>query len=93
MGPVHAIWEIDSIFDIEYEDGRLEKMLIKGRDTDEYDEKLMQIIEDAKTEFDYFKNGKSRHHFFCGKPEETKYVKKNAPWNAGKEVCGLTRTY
>ncbi len=70
---VHAIWKIDSIFDIEYKDGKLKKTLIKGRPTDEYDEKLVQIIKDAETECDYYI--KSGHRFFCGKPEDTKYEK------------------
>ena len=37
---VRVLWKIDSVFDIDYDGSRLDKTLIQGRDTDEYDRKL-----------------------------------------------------
>ena len=69
---VRVIWEIDSVFDISY-NKKLIKKRIQGRETDEYDDKLVAIIDDAKTECGY--NIKNHHRFFCGKAIDTNFVK------------------
>jgi len=49
---------------------------VQGRETEEYDEKLVAIIEDARKECGYaIATG---HRFFCGIPEDTNY-KKSSP--------------
>jgi len=70
---VQALWEIDSVFDIELTENVLKKTLIQGRNTDEYDEKIRGIIADAKIECGYEIAEKSR--FFCGEVIETKFRK------------------
>lgn len=70
---VHALWENDSVFDVTLTDGLLNKVLITGRDTGEYDERIRKIIRDAKEECGYeIARG---HRFFCGEPAETSFVK------------------
>ena len=73
---VRVIWEIDSVFDISYIDGVLRKDLIQGRSTDDYDEKIVHMIQDAKTECGYAVETGSR--FFCGSPVETNYIKNSS---------------
>ena len=70
---VQAIWKIDSVYDATLENGKLEKILVQGRDTDKYDGKIMAIIQDAEKECGY--DIKSGHRFFCGEPHETDYRK------------------
>lgn len=70
---VQLIWEIDAAFDVECDGERVDKTLIQGRDTDEYDEKLLAIIRDARRECGY--EIESGHRFFCGEPHETDFRK------------------
>lgn len=70
---VQCLWKIDSVFDVNFDGESLQKSLIQGRDTDEYDNKIIEIIEDAKTECGY--HIQKNHRFFCGTPVETSYKK------------------
>ena len=72
---VQAILKIDSVFDVEYKEKEdvLNKKPVEGRDTDEYDKKLVEIIRDAKRECGY--NIAVGNRFFLGKIAETDYVK------------------
>ena len=70
---VRIIWEIDSVFDVAYDGNKLGKTLVEGRDTDEYDDRLVSIIQDAQKECGWHIS--SNHRFFCGKPMETNYIK------------------
>ncbi|MCG2587776.1 hypothetical protein [Rhodohalobacter sulfatireducens] len=62
---IHYIWEIDSVFDVTYDGNELKKVFIDGRDTDDYDQKLIGIIEQAEEDLghDLYRS----HRFFCGK--------------------------
>lgn len=73
---VQLIWAIDSAFDIDYNGTVLKKTLVQGRDTNEYDQRLIGIIADAKKSCGY--QIESGHCFFCGSPIETDY-KKSTP--------------
>lgn len=73
---VQLIWAIDSAFDIDYNGTVLKKTLVQGRDTNEYDQRLIGIIADAKKSCGY--QIESGHRFFCGSPIETDY-KKSTP--------------
>lgn len=73
---VQVLWKIDSVFDIDYDGAQLNKTLIQGRDTDEYDGKLVSIIKDAETECGY--EIASGHRFFCGTPIGTNYMKSSS---------------
>lgn len=72
---VQIIWKIDSVFDVAYDENKnkTEKTLIEGRETDEYDDRLVAIIRDAQKECGW--DVSSNHRFFCGKPMETNYIK------------------
>lgn len=71
---VQFIWAIDSIFDVKYNGEKLETTAVGGRDTNEYDSKIIRIIKDAK-EICGYEIGQG-HRFFCGKEVfETDYQK------------------
>jgi len=70
---VQSIWAIDSVFDIEFNGTSLNKSCVQGRNTSDYDDKLIGIIKDARTVCGY--NIESGHRFFCGVPVETDYKK------------------
>ena len=89
---VQAIWKVDSIFDVNYKDGKLKKTLVEGRATNDYDKKLVEIIRDAQEECSYaIEVG---HRVFCGQPIETNYEKSSPHGIQGhrnvnlKEVLG-----
>ena len=84
---VHAIWEIDSVFDGEYKDEKLKKELVEGRDTDEYDNKLVKIIRDARDMLGW--EIEFGHRFFCGIPKETEYVKSSFGGMRGPQFVNL----
>ena len=70
---VSAIWEIDNIFDAEYNGADLNKEVIEGQDAGDYDKNLIGIIEEAMEKLGWdITNG---HRFFCGTPVETNYEK------------------
>lgn len=84
---VRAMWEIDSVFDVELNGDAINKTLIQCRETDEYDEQLRAIIKDAKEECGYeIANG---HRFFCGKPVETDYKKSSSGGIQGARFVNL----
>jgi hypothetical protein len=70
---VRAILEIKSVFDVELEEGNLEKQRVEGENTSTYDDSIRAIIADAKTNCDY--DIESGHRFFCGKMVSTNYQK------------------
>lgn len=73
---VQFIWAIDSIFDVEFDGTSLKKNLVQGRDTSDYDKKIVNIITEAETVCGY--DIKFGHRFFCGVPLETAF-KKSSP--------------
>jgi hypothetical protein len=70
---VQAIWQIDSVFDVTLTEQGLQKKLVDGRETNEYDEKIIAIIEDAKIVCSYEIAQDCR--FFCGQIIPTNYIK------------------
>lgn len=71
---VQLLWKIDSVFDAVVEYGQIvNKMLVEGRDTDDYDDKIIRIVADAAVECGW--DIATGYRFFCGKPVETNYVK------------------
>ena len=84
---VHALWEIDSVFDIDYSKDQLEKTWIQGRKTNDYDEKLVALIEDART--GYENSIEHGRRFFCGKPAETEYKKASPGGVQGSRFINL----
>lgn len=84
---VQSIWAIDSVFDIEFDGTKLKKNLIQGRATNDYDEKIIGIIKDAKKECGY--DVEDGHRFFCGSPSETDYKKSSAGGIQGARFVNL----
>jgi hypothetical protein len=85
---VRLIWRIQSVFDVTLlEDGKLVKELVQGEQTDRYDQKLLEIIKDAKTECDY--EITSGHRFFCGTPLETDFKKTSSGGIYGARFVNL----
>lgn len=84
---VSVIWAIDAVFDIEVHEGQLKKTLVQGRDTDEYDGKILAIIQDAKTVCGY--NVESGHRFFCGQPQLTDFKKTSSGGIMGARFVNL----
>jgi hypothetical protein len=71
---VQCLWEIDSVFDIEFDGKHLTRTLVQGRDTDEYDGRIKDIIAEAKVVCGY--EVESGHRFFCGRAaRDTRFVK------------------
>lgn len=84
---VRVLWKIESVFDVDYEGGRLDKTLIQGCDTDKYDDKLVTVIGDAEVQCGY-KIAKG-HRFFCGIPIETNYIKTSFGGLYGRRFVNL----
>ena len=78
---------IDSVFDVRYHGTQLTKTLIQGRDTNEYDDKLIAIINDAKMECGY--EIATDHRFFCGNPIDTDYRKSSSGGIQGARFVNL----
>lgn len=70
---VQTLWEINSVFDVSVIDGKLTKKRIQGRETAEYDDRILSIIRDARAECGY--EIEEHHRFFCGDPLDTNYKK------------------
>ena len=60
---------------------------MEGRDTNEYDNKLVKIIRDAKDECGY--NIEVGSRFFCGKLKETNYEKSSPGGIQGNRYVNL----
>ncbi|PXF31403.1 hypothetical protein WH50_10010 [Pokkaliibacter plantistimulans] len=84
---VQAIWELDSVFDVIFIDGRFEKKLVSGRDTNDYDGKIRSVINAAKTECGY--DVRTGHRFFCGTPKQTSFKKTSSFGIMGARILNL----
>lgn len=84
---VQALWELESIIDVEIVDGKLVKSYVKGEPTDKYDEKIINIISDAKTVCDY--DIKTEHRFFCGNLQRTNFQKVSSGGIMGARIFDL----
>ena len=86
---VHAVWAIDAVFDVDLVDERLDKRLVQGRNTDEYDENIISIIGAAKRECGF--EVASGNRFFCGKPQETCFRKVSSGGMQGARFVSCKR--
>ncbi|WP_211826747.1 hypothetical protein [Kistimonas asteriae] len=84
---VQAIWELDSVFDVNFIDGNFDKKLVSGRETNDYDEKIMSIIDAAKSECGY--DVRTGHRFFCGSPKLTSFKKISSGGIMGARILNL----
>lgn len=84
---VRCVWEVDSVFDVDASGDKLQKTLVTGRDTSEYDDRLRQIIIDAKTECGY--EIATSHRFFCGVPIVTHFPKTSSGGIMGARLYDL----
>ena len=85
---VQCIWKIDSVFDISWDGKSLTKTLAEGKDTKDFDEKIIGIIKEAKIVCGY--DIEDDHRFFCGKDVyPTKYIKKSPGGIQGARFVNL----
>ncbi len=84
---VRVLWKIESVYDVDYDGRRLDKTLIQGRDTDEYDGKIITVIGEAKRRCGY--RVETGHRFFCGNPIETNYTKSSSGGLFGRRFVNL----
>lgn len=84
---VQALWELDSIIDADLVDGKLVKSYVKGKSTDKYDEKIINIISDAKLVCGY--NIETGHRFFCGDLQLTDFRKTSIGGIMGARIFDL----
>jgi len=85
---VQCLWAIDSVFDVEYDGKKITRTLVQGRDTDEYDDKIKEMIAEAKVMCNY--DIESGHRFFCGKVAiPTNYVKVSSGGIQGARFVNL----
>lgn len=84
---VQCLWKLESVFDVELVDGNLQKTLIEGRSTNEFDKKIEGIIRDAKEECGY--EIQSGHRFFCGTPLPTQFIKTSPGGIQGARIINL----
>ncbi len=68
---VQAILEVDSIFEVSYKGGELEKVLVAGRDTDQYDNEIIESILEIQKRLDW---DASQWRFFCGEYIEELFI-------------------
>ncbi|RJG38779.1 hypothetical protein [Motilimonas pumila] len=73
---VQAIWEIDHIIDVEVTDGKVKTVFVSGEPTDKYDEKILNMISEAKNECGY--DIHTGHRFFCGNSYSTNFIKESS---------------
>ncbi len=77
---VQAILEIDSVFDIDYNEGdKLKKEHVEGRNTNEYDDKIRASGYGSSI----------RDRVFCGKVAETRYIKSSRGGMQGTKLVNL----
>jgi hypothetical protein len=85
---VRALLEIDSVFDVNLKDGRLEKILVQGRETDEHDARILAMIAEARVDCGY--ELETRHRFFCARAAvETDYRKASRGGIMGARLVNL----
>jgi len=85
---VSAILEIDSVFDVTYDGAILQKTLIQGRETMDYDAKIVAIINAAKSQCGYEID--TGHRFFCAKEIlQTDYIKQSVGGIMGARIINL----
>jgi len=77
MKKVHSILEIDGVFDVNIKNGSITKDFIEGNKSDKYDDKIKNIIEDARVLLGHKIN--TGHRFFCGSLHKTDY-RKSSKW-------------
>ena len=84
---VQALWQIESVFDVTLTEHGLQKKLIDGRETNQFDEKIIAIIKDAQTVCGY--EIAQDHRFFCGQMYPTNYLKSSAGGIQGARFINL----
>ena len=87
---VQSVWALESVFDAELRDGTLFKTLVQGEDTNTYDQRLIDIIKDAKDVCGY--EIASGHRFFCGNPADTDFRKSSPGGIQGARFVNLRDT-
>ena len=61
---VQAILDVEGVFDVDIVDGRLTRVIVEGADTDRFDARLREMIEEAAVVCGW--DVATGHRFFCG---------------------------
>lgn len=73
---VRAVMKIESIFDVEFKNDKLEKIHISGENTDKFDEQIIGLIKESKDKMNW--DVSEGHRFFCSsKIIDTDFVKES----------------
>lgn len=88
---VRFVWKLDSVFDVRFENGKLEKVFVEGRDTSDYDQAIVASIHEAKEICGY--NIAKGCRFFCGRPIATNYVKASSGGLMGARFINLRKVF
>ena len=84
---VQAILDVKSVFDVEFADGQLTKTLVEGADTDAFDSRLRDMIEEARVVCGY--EVESGYRFFCGEAIATDFRKSSPGGVFGTRLLDL----
>lgn len=84
---VQYIWDIKSVFDVTWDGEKLSKKYVNGVDTDEFDERIIAIIEDSKSHCGYYID--DGHRFFCGEPVKTDFKKTSSGGIQGARLFNI----
>lgn len=85
---VLCIWELESVIDVTLDGTGLHKTLVAGRDTDEFDSNIRNIVDEARKECGY--EVETGHRFFCGRPCITDYIKTSPGGIQGPRFVNLS---
>lgn len=85
---VRCLWLIESVFDVSFDGRSLARTTVQGRDTADYDKKIIAMIQEAKDICGY--DIRLGHRFFCGKEVfRTNYIKSSAYGIQGARFVNL----
>lgn len=84
---VQAILAVESVFDIDLINGHLQKTLVDGEDTNRFDTRFRNIVQDAKDVCGY--QIATGHRFFCGTIIDTDFRKSSSGGIQGARFVNL----
>lgn len=86
---VQLIWKSDSVFDVEYIYGELVIHLVEGEKTEEFNERIINMIHDAREQCGY--EISTGHRFFITRNVvETNYIKRSRGGIQGHRIHDLS---
>jgi hypothetical protein len=84
---VRALIDVESVFDVDVSGSNFNKVLVQGKETDEFDQRLRRIIDNAREKCGW--DIKSGHRFFCGTLHNTYFEKTSSGGIMGARFVNL----